>query len=158
MSRAEQVASIVDRRSSHLPQRMAAVERGLQERALALRHLKFRQETLLEDTADPDLLKNLKEIDFDEIQERLQSELITLSKLRGRFSRGTLNIGVIGRTGGGKSTLLKSLSGLEKEFPTDEGSACTSVRSIVTNGEGVVKPKVVFHSERSFLQEVIHAY
>ena len=158
-SRAEQVANIVERRSRYLPQKIATVEKKLQARASALHSLQTQREALLQENTNNPVLELLKAIDFGDIQERIGSELIVLSKLRSRFSRNTLNIGVIGLMGQGKSTLLKSLSGLsDREIPAYEGAACTAVRSVVYNQEGSVEVRVIRHSEKTFLEEVILPY
>lgn len=126
-SRAERVASIIERRSRYLPSKMATVERELQARASALYNLESRREALLQENTNPKAMEHLKVIEFGDIQERIRSELFTLSKLRSRFSRDTLNIGVMGLMGQGKSTLLKSLSCLtDREIPAYEGAACTA--------------------------------
>lgn len=158
-SRADRVASIIERRSSYLPEKMAMVEREIQARASALYSLESRRDALLQEHIDPKVTEHLQAIEFGDLQGRIRAELLVLSKLRGRFSRETLNIGVIGLMGQGKSTLLKSLSCLsDREIPAYEGAACTAVRSLVTNREGPVEVKVVFHSENTFLEEVIHPY
>ncbi|MEO1373519.1 MAG: dynamin family protein [Cyanobacteria bacterium J06635_10] len=158
-SRAEQVANIVERRSRYLPKKIATVEEKLQTRASALYNLQNQREALLQENTNSQVLEHLKKIDFGDIQERISSELIVLSKLRSRFSRNTLNIGVMGLMGQGKSTLLKSLSGLsDREIPAYEGAACTAVRSVVYNQEGSVEVKVILHSEKTFLEEVILPY
>lgn len=158
-SRAQQVANIVERRSHYLPKKIATVEEKLQTRASALYNLQNQREALLRENTNRQVLEHLKKIDFGDIQERISSELIVLSKLRSRFSRNTLNIGVMGLMGQGKSTLLKSLSGLsDREIPAYEGAACTAVRSVVYNREGSVEVRVVLHSEKTFLEEVILPY
>lgn len=158
-SRAEQVANIVERRSRYLPKKIEIVQKELQARASALYNLQTRREALLQENTNNKVLEDLKSIDFNDIQERISYELIVLSKLRSRFSRNTLNIGVMGLMGQGKSTLLKSLSGLsDREIPAYEGAACTAVRSVVYNQEGSVEVKVILHSETTFLDEVILPY
>ena len=158
-SRAEQVANIVERRSRYLPEKITTVEKKLQAKASALYNLQTQREALLQDSSQKQVLEDLKAINFGEIQERISSELIVLSKLRSRFSRNTLNIGVMGLMGQGKSTLLQSLSGLsDREIPAYEGAACTAVRSVVFNQEGSVQVRVILHSEKTFLEEVILPY
>ncbi len=158
-TRAEQVANIIERRSSYLPKKIATVEKELQARASALYNLETHREALLEENANLRVLEYLKAINFSDIQKRIGSELLVLSKLRSRFSRSTLNIGVMGLMGQGKSTLLKSLSGLsDREIPAYEGAACTAVRSVVCNQEGSVEVRVILHSEKTFLEEVILPY
>ncbi|KST66893.1 dynamin family protein [Mastigocoleus testarum] len=158
-SRAEQVANIVERRSRYLPEKIATVEKKLQAEASALYNLETQREALLQDNTNNQVLEDLKAIDFGDIQSGINSELIVLSKLRSRFSRNTLNIGVMGLMGQGKSTLLKSLSGLsDREIPAYEGAACTAVRSVVCNQVGSVQVRVILHSEKTFLEEVILPY
>jgi predicted ABC-type transport system involved in lysophospholipase L1 biosynthesis ATPase subunit len=82
-----------------------------------------------------------------------------LNQLIQRLSRPTLNIGVIGLMGQGKSTFLKSLSGLsDNEIPALKGGACTAVRSKIYHHSGETKAIVTFHSAQSFLEEVIVPY
>lgn len=158
-SRAEEVANIIERRSSYLPTKIATVEKELQARLSALYNFEKHRETLLQKSDNFQVLEYIKTVDFSDIQERIRSELLVLSKLRNRFSRNTLNIGVMGLMGQGKSTLLKSLSGLsDREIPAYEGAACTAVRSVVYNQEVSVEVRVVLHSEKTFLEEVILPY
>jgi hypothetical protein len=83
-----------------------------------------------------------------------------VSKLRVRFSRDTLNIGVVGRARQGKSRLLQSLTGLTAaEIPDGDRQHCTGVRSTIHHNPTVeTYGEVWFHSERSFLDEVISPY
>ncbi|MEQ8961380.1 MAG: hypothetical protein RLP02_26225, partial [Coleofasciculus sp. C2-GNP5-27] len=79
--------------------------------------------------------------------------------LRDRFSRPTLNIGVVGLMGQGKSTFLQSISGLsDDEIPALRGGACTAVRSTIYHQPGEPYAEVTVHSEPTFLQEVIQPY
>jgi energy-coupling factor transporter ATP-binding protein EcfA2 len=152
-SRAEQVANILERRSQFLPTQIAIVERGLQARASTLHRLAA---ALLK--GNPNAPEHI-DSSISAIRERIRSELDVLSKLKSRFSRATLNIGVMGLMGQGKSTLLKSLSGLsDAEIPAYEGAACTAVRSVLTNKEGAIDIKVTMHSEKTLLEEVIYPY
>jgi energy-coupling factor transporter ATP-binding protein EcfA2 len=158
VSRSEKVLSIIERRSRYLPAKMEVVEKGLQARALAINNLDARLKSL-KIVADSKILEKLNTIDFENIQNKIRSEISNISKLKARFSRDTLNIGVIGLMGQGKSTLLKSLSGLtDNEIPAYEGAACTAARSILRNEERAIKVEVFRHSERSFLEEVIQPY
>lgn len=159
ISRAERVAKIIERRSAYLPKKIATVEKELQARASALYNLENHREALLQNNVNLQNWEPIKAINFADIQQRINSELLVLSKLRTRFSRNSLNIGVMGLMGQGKSTLLKSLSGLsDREIPAYEGAACTAVRSVVCNQEGAIEVQVVLHSEKTFLEEVILPY
>jgi hypothetical protein len=88
----------------------------------------------------------------------LQEYAKEISDLVERFDRETLNIGVLGDTGRGKSTLLETISGIDPKFlPTGDGRACTVARSTIRNGS-TTKVKVVFHSEQSFGEEIIEPF
>lgn len=103
---------------------------------------------------------SLQEIDLGGFQKTIQEKIVELRRLQGRLSRQTLNIGVIGRMGQGKSTLLKSLTGLQDDvIPALPGKACTAARSTIAHQQGAVtSAEILFHSEASFLQEVILPY
>jgi energy-coupling factor transporter ATP-binding protein EcfA2 len=96
---------------------------------------------------------------FKRVEGAIAHNHTTLNQLIQRLSRPTLNIGVIGLMGQGKSTFLKSLSGLsDDEIPALPGGACTAVRSKIYHHNGETKAIVTFHSEQSFLEEVIVPY
>jgi len=95
--------------------------------------------------------------ELDDIRIKLNRERETLSLLSARFSRTTLNIGVLGRAGEGKSTFLQQVTGLDsKVIPAGEGFHCTGTTSIVVNHK-VEDPyaDIEFHTADSFLKEVI---
>jgi energy-coupling factor transporter ATP-binding protein EcfA2 len=157
-NRTEKIASIIDQRRP-LAQKIQGVETNLRSLSSALSHLEDHCDRLLTRFDDENARKRLQEIDFTAIQKKISAESAKLNNLRERFSRRTLNIGVVGLMGQGKSTLLKSLSGLtDNEIPALEGAACTAVRSKIENQPGETIVEVTFHSQDSFLQEVIHPY
>lgn len=77
-----------------------------------------------------------------------------------RFSRSTLTIGTIGRSGQGKSRLLQSLTGLDdRVIPAGSGGFMTGVPSLIRHTVGsVTKAEIEFHDEESFLREVLGRY
>ena len=108
---------------------------------------------------DAEAVKKLEEIKFDSLKKRIENDAKELEKLIGRFSRPTLNIGVVGRMRQGKSTFLKSLSGLtDNEIPAREGGACTAVKSRILHHNGKLEATAIFHSRSTFLKEVIEEY
>jgi energy-coupling factor transporter ATP-binding protein EcfA2 len=108
---------------------------------------------------DGEVDRQLKEVNLEGIKQKIDRESKELEKLIMRLSRPTLNIGVVGRMGQGKSTFLKSLSGLgNNEIPAREGGACTAVRSKICHHDGDTEATVTLHSEGSFLEEVIGEY
>jgi hypothetical protein len=158
IDRTHQITIILEKRRP-LARRVAEVETNLQALSLALHDLDEHRNQLLSQVDDTEIIGRLQEINLTTIQSSINAELGILSKLKNRFSRNTLNIGVIGRAGQGKSRLLQSLSGLSDEIPTDNRSHCTGVRSTIHHNPNVeTYGEILFHSERSFLNEVISPY
>ncbi|MCU0570461.1 MAG: hypothetical protein MUF49_28295 [Oculatellaceae cyanobacterium Prado106] len=158
MQRPSQIASIINKRRP-LSQKIENVEANLRSLATTLRHLeRYRDE--LANKVDPGTASRLREIDCSTIQRGIDSELVSLNNLRSRFSRDTLNIGVVGRARQGKSRLLQSLTGLTtSEIPDGDHQHCTGVRSTIYHiSTPETHAEVWFHSERSFLDEVIAPY
>lgn len=158
ISRTSQITGILEKRQP-LARRVAEVESNLKTLALALQDLDKYRSQLISKIDDLDSIGRLQEINLTGIQSSINEELGALGKLKNRFSRNTLNIGVIGRAGQGKSRLLQSLSGLSDEIPTGDRSHCTGVRSTIHHNPNVeTYGEIWFHSERSFLNEVINPY
>jgi len=113
MTRSQQINNIIEKRQP-LVKRIENAELQLQKLGLELQTLvQERDELALRgELNDPELRAQLKRIDFTTIQREIVSELEALVTLRQRFSRKTLNIGVVGRARQGKSRLLQSLTGL----------------------------------------------
>lgn len=157
-NRGNAIANIIAKRRP-LAERITSVESNLQALVSALSALEKYSDRILDQVDDQEAVRKLREVDLGKIQSKITEELKKLSVLRLRFSRQTLNIGVVGLMGQGKSTLLKSLSGLtDSEIPALEGSACTAVRSTIVNHSGETAAEVILHSEDSFLEEVIYPY
>jgi hypothetical protein len=156
--RTPQISSILEKRRP-LARKLAEVESNLKTLALALQDLDKYRSQLLSKIDDLESIGRLQEINLAAIQSSINEELGALGKLKNRFARNTLNIGVIGRAGQGKSRLLQSLSGLSDEIPTGDRSHCTGVRSTIHHNPNVeTYGEIWFHSERSFLNEVINPY
>jgi len=157
-NRADRIASIIEQRYP-LVDRIKRVEAKLDSLRLAILDLQERREQILTHSIDSEDAWRLGEVDLPALQGKIQAELQQLDKLKNRFSRNTLNIGVVGLMGQGKSTLLQSLSGLtDAEIPARKGGACTAVRSTIYHHPSDSKADVILHSENSFLQEVIGVY
>ena len=78
------------------------------------------------------------------------------AKVRARFARDTLCIGIGGAARMGKSTFLQSVTGLEEtQIPTSDKYFTTAVRSQIENSANENTAIADFHSEESFLREVI---
>lgn len=158
--RATQIARIIQKRRP-LAQKIETVEINLKTLSATLRQLEKQRDQLLDRVGDPGTTGRLKEIDCSTIQRSIDTELAALNSLKSRFSRNTLNIGVVGRARQGKSRLLQSLTGLStSEIPDGDDQHCTGVRSNVHHNSevGETYAEVWFHTERSFLDEVIAPY
>ncbi|MEA5594637.1 GTPase domain-containing protein [Rivularia sp. UHCC 0363] len=153
------IANIIEKRKP-LAHKIEGVEGNLKTLSAALQRLKERRDYLSSRIGDVNVIGKLKEIDFSHIQLAIASELEALTRLKNRFSRDTLNIGVIGRARQGKSRLLQSLTGLSTaEIPDGDRQHCTGVRSTIRHRSNVdTYGEVWFHTERSFLDEVIIPY
>ena len=83
-----------------------------------------------------------------------------LAQLESRFSRPTLNIGIVGNAGQGKSTLLQKLTGLsDDEIPSGGGGDCTGAAAIIENSNNrEVYADIEFYSESEFLSRIVAPY
>ena len=158
-SRVQQITNIIEQRQP-LAQKILSVENHLETLASALRHLENYRNQLIDRVDDQNVIGRLQEIQTPPIQSSISGELEALRKLKTRFSRNTLNIGVVGRARQGKSRLLQSLTGLTAaEIPDGSGQHCTGVRSTIHHNPAFeTSGEVWFHTERSFLDEVILPY
>lgn len=86
---------------------------------------------------------------------QVSQEQQRLIRLRERFDKDELCVGVVGLARQGKSTTLQSLSGLDAHLiPTDNGLHCTAVTSFITNGERE-SIHVRFRSREDFFNNTI---
>lgn len=95
--------------------------------------------------------------DTDQLLAGIAHEKGRLALLAGRYSRTTLNIGVTGRAGQGKSTLIQQITGLtDEEIPSGSKGHCTGAPSIVSNHDSSETfADITFHTESGFLESVI---
>lgn len=158
-NRTKQIASIVEKRRP-LAEKIATVAANLATLSQTLRDLEAHRQQILTQLDDVNSWGRLQEIDLSLIQGNIAAELQALIQLQQRFSRDTLNIGVVGRARQGKSRLLQSLTGLTAaEIPDGDRQHCTGVRSTIHHNPSMdVYGEVWFHSERSFLDQVIAPY
>ncbi|MGM3304889.1 hypothetical protein ACSQ6I_02715 [Anabaena sp. WFMT] len=158
-NRIGKITSIIEKRRP-LIDKIQVVEANLHSLYSKLDDLESYRHYLLTAVDDKNVYRRLQEIDVISIQNTLTDELNKLRKLKMRFCRDTLNIGVVGRARQGKSRLLQSLTGLSTaEIPDGDRQHCTGVRSTIHHNLNVdTYGEVWFHSERSFLDEVINPY
>lgn len=159
-NRAEQIAAIIEKRRP-FAENIGRVQHNLQDLSSTLSTLdRYREQ--LANFAEPEVAGRLKDIGLSlyTIQGKIAEEQRELDKLKHRFSRETLNIGVVGRARQGKSRLLQSLSGLTSaEIPDGRFQHCTGVRSTIYHNPGITPyAEINFYSERKFLDDVIAPY
>lgn len=175
LSRSNRVTEIIASRREHIPKKIPSVYKSLNDRVSLLRELVSLWENLQKSAETNELKEKLEAswISSDELNEiysKSKEQVHILARLRERFERETLNIGVVGLMGQGKSTLLKTLSGLVSDpnnslthvfddiLPARVGGACTASRSVIINTQGDIEVTVILHSEETFLNDVIYPY
>lgn len=157
-TRAKQIQTIIEQRAP-LVARIKTVEENLDKLAAELVALEQFRHRLMPAVNNPLAKDFLSRFDFLLLRGKVADNLSELEFLRKRLSRDTLNIGVVGLMGQGKSTFLQRISGLRDDvIPAKKGGACTAVRSTIYHNEGETYAEVVLHSEESFLKEVIGPY
>ncbi|MEO3854062.1 hypothetical protein [Acrocarpospora sp. B8E8] len=94
-----------------------------------------------------------------ELIDKVALERAALNRALARLRRMTINIGVVGRARQGKSRFLQSLTGLtNREIPDGSGGFCTGVPSTIRHFDGHTYADVYYHSERSFVDEILGPY
>ncbi len=103
----------------------------------------------------------LREIDgnISSIREKINTLRMELQHLLNRYSRDTVNIGIVGVPKQGKSTFLQSLTGLDEAIiPTGfkwVTGACSYLRHDPTVAQGDAYAIITPYTRDEFLQEVI---
>lgn len=163
MNRKEKINSIILKRKP-LDEKLKKVQNNVVLLNSEISKLEKLQRTTAEKLitlqGDPNFLQALREVDFSEIKKRISDELKNLEKLKRRFSRDSLNLGVVGIARQGKSRLLQSLTGLSStEIPDSDRGFCTGSRCTIHHRPEVATYGMVFfHSDRTFLNEIIRPY
>lgn len=152
------IADIINKRDPFL-KTVEEKRDALIQMAKAIRTLDELCQQILND-GSPTMKESLRDIDLKALVKATEEEAQRLRKPISRFKRKTLNIGVLGQTGQGKSTLLLSLSKLPAEvIPTGRGSYCTGARSLIMHDDaGKAGADIHFYSEREFISEVLTPY
>ena len=134
------VASIRDIRAKKRPEVEANLKK-IDNLLTAIRTTRGRADSVA--TQYPDLKEALRGISFNEAENLLGKARIACEAAFTRLSRDSINIGVAGLSGQGKSQILRKLTGLgDSQIPTGGGGACTAVQSIVHNSRD---QKAVIH-------------
>lgn len=158
-SRSQQISAIVEQRRPRVRQ-LEQVEQNLQKLAETLENLEEQRQVILETLSDPAIAAQLQLIELSAFRQKIREEQAALARLKTRFGRATLNIGVVGLARQGKSRLLQTISGLSAtEIPDGDGSHCTGVRSLICHAPQVESfAEISFYSEKEFLHDVIAPY
>jgi nucleotide-binding universal stress UspA family protein len=152
------ISEVVAKRQA-LVQRVQPVHTHLGQLLQEITALKQGCQNLKGTFTDDEIRQSLEKVNFATIEITIQTELQRLQQLIDRFTRSTLNIGVVGRMRQGKSTFLQRLSNLSNDIlPARPGSACTAVRSKIYHHDAPTKALITRHTEQTFLQEVIAPY
>lgn len=110
---------------------------------------------------DSDVTEGLQEIEgsISAIREKINTLRIELQRLLNRYSRNTVNIGIVGVPKQGKSTFLQSLTGLDEAIiPTGfkwVTGACSYLRHDPTVAQGDAFAIITPYTRNEFLEEVI---
>ncbi len=157
--RTRQIQAIIARRLP-LRAKITVIEENLRSLSRSLATLSQNRDRLITQLKDLEIQSQLQQLDLTGLQSQIAIQLTKLNLLKNRFNRDTINIGVIGRAGQGKSRLLQSITGLSSnEIPTGDRGHCTGVRSTILHQPEVdTYGEITFHSEASFLQEIIAPY
>lgn len=114
--------------------------------------------------ADPDALSQMEEVSCANAKSKVSKLIDSLELLKKRFEREAIRIAFIGRERQGKSTFIKTITGLnDKVIPAYSGNSCTGAVSVIHNVQNVkdengndVKVKVVaeYYDTPTFLEMV----
>lgn len=79
-----------------------------------------------------------------------------MTAIRGRYRRETVNIGVIGRSKAGKSTLLRTITGLgDDALPTSRDNPTTAARSRIQHEPGRTDARIALYTWAEFREHYI---
>lgn len=164
-TREELIAKIILQRQPFV-QRIEQVENVLKARQKALQQLELLRVAMIPKLDNSIAINLFKSLDLRKLKERVATEMQALQKLKRRFKRPTLNIGVVGRARQGKSHFLQRVTGLtSNEIPSGNRGHCTGVSSTIYHRPDDRDDRdydfdalVWFHTEKSFLEEIIKPY
>lgn len=153
------ISAIIEQRKP-LVSEIERVREKLAELSSGLQQLEEHRLRLMQQVSRQVSSERLNSLSLSKFQDSILHDIEEYKKLRNRFSRTTLNIGIIGRARQGKSRLIQSLTGLTStEIPDGSQQHCTGVRSTIYHrSDNEAFAEVWFHSERSFLEEIIKPY
>ena len=171
MKISEQINQIIEARHQHLPEIEARLA-DLSEIEALLDQLDYVKNQMISPEGNiltngkyavllmqnPDMAWNLQGTDTASVRLALKNARSALEECRHRFARESISVSVIGEARKGKSSLLKSISGLDDlVIPAFESTDCTGAPSIIYNDEngeldeGKVRATLTFKSKQQML-------
>lgn len=158
MSRRTKIQQIVQKREP-LVSKIKQVNNNLTTLKGNIDTLESLRVRLMGESKEAAVIDFLRTVNLADISVNISHQINRLTDLMNRYQRGTINIGVVGLMGQGKSTFLQRISGLGNDvIPAKEGAACTACKSKIEYKEGETEGEVTFHTQESFLTTVITPY
>lgn len=149
------IDEIIQARKNHAEKAFNPILNKLNQIISRINDLESMKDEILRKISEKDRSNTIVRIDkLLSINNNLKEYASILKKLLKRFNRETLNIGVLGYAGEGKSTLLGSITGSPELFPVSDENTCTVAPSIVENRSNK-EIKVSYHTQTTLFSEVI---
>ncbi|MBL1208229.1 hypothetical protein [Geminocystis sp. GBBB08] len=161
-----QIAEISEKIQQILTKRKATAQKP-QEILQTLTHISqsikilqnFHEKLLKDHQTDAKIKDKLVQVDLAKLLTLIAEQEKIWQNLYQRFIRQTINIAGVGLSGQGKSTALKTLTGLsDDEIPSRRGKACTSAQCNIHYTDKDESAIVNCYSKKEFLEEIIHVY
>ncbi|MEU9334278.1 hypothetical protein AB0D49_14140 [Streptomyces sp. NPDC048290] len=109
--------------------------------------------------ASAEILAQTEDLGVQDLQVRIAGLSEQYQHTSARFARTTVTLGVSGQARVGKSTVLRSISGLGAEqIPSGSGVPVTAVRSRIQHTEGPARAVLELHDPASFLEQSVWPY
>lgn len=106
-------------------------------------------------SADPEALVKFNGVSCRKASEKIDIVIKELEKLKLRFGRKCIRIAFIGRERQGKSTFIKTITGLtDKVIPAYSGNSCTGAVSVIRNTQEGLVVVVDYYTTIEFLNIV----
>lgn len=157
----EFIGSVLAKRQAHKV-KLESVQLVLRELATQVEHIRrLATEASHSDDAPPQLRRRAEALlaGTASLDSRVGEADAKMTNLMARFCKNTINVGVAGKTGMGKSTFLQAISGLDdRVIPTSAGEPCTGAKSKVVHDEGEPHARIEYFKESEFLRGVVHSY
>lgn len=100
----------------------------------------------------PEMVSTIFYADASKLEEQLNNQIVSLQKLKQRFARKNLSLQVFGWAGGGKSTFIQSISGLNDDVVlTSAGDHCTGAATFIYNADSF-RAEVFFYTKGEIVE------